>query len=482
MKVWDVIIVGAGAGGLSSALTLASQGKSVLVLEAGRDPGGKMGRGVVDGVEFDTGPSVLTMTDVLSSVFESAGQSMGDYVELMPTDGFRYLWPDGTDFTVRFDLEDTLAEVEQKFGTKHAGEFRAFMAYTRDIWDAAAPNFVYGDAPTMGSAAKLGVTKFRELLKIDPMRTMGKAIDSRVTEPHLRDLLARYATYNGSHPWRAPATLNCIAWVELGLGCYGVKGGIFALASGMERAAVEVGASFEYEAKVEEIVAERGQITGVKLAGGRFLPAKNVICNADVAHLVTSLMPSLKSVSEPSEPSMSGWTGVLRTKRVERHSHAVLFPSRPYAQEFVDIFDRECVPSDPTIYLCAQEKAHGRVGWQDDEAVFAMINAPPVQGGAADTRGVAEKIHARLLEFDLIDSNAEWVWTRTPTQLAQQFEGSHGSIYGASSNSQFSAFQRPPNRIREVSGLFLASGSAHPGGGVPMCLLSGQAAARAILS
>jgi len=482
VKTWDVIVVGAGAGGLSSAMTLAAQGKSVLVLEAGPDPGGKMGRQVVDGVEFDTGPSVLTMTDVVRSVFEGAGQSMEDFVELIPTDGFQYLWPDGTNLTVRFELEHTLAEVEKQFGTIHAKEFQGFMAYAKEIWDAAAPNFVYGDAPTMGSAAKLGVTKFRELLKIDPMRTMGKAIQGRVTEPHLQDLLARYATYNGSHPWRAPATLNCIAWVELGLGCYGVKGGIFALASGMERAAIQAGAAFEYDAKVEEIVAERGVITGVRLVGGRFMPAKNVVCNADVAHLVTSLMPTLRGVSEPSEPSMSGWTGVLRTRRTERHSHTVLFPSCDYTQEFVDIFEHERLPTDPTVYLCAQEKAHRRSGWEEDEAIFAMINAPPVGKGASDTRGIADKVLGRLVEFNLVDAGAEWVWTRTPEQLAHQFEGSRGSIYGASSNSQFSAFQRPPNRIREVSGLYLASGSAHPGGGVPMCLLSGQAAARAILS
>src|SRR5690606_617972 len=167
------------------------------------------------------------MTDVVASVFSNAGLDYRNYLELIEVDGFSYLWPDKTALNIRFAKGDTLAEIERVFGTKHAKEFKGFLDYTEEIWNAAAPNFVYGEAPSFGGAIKLGMTKFRELMKIDPMRSMAAAIESRVSEPHLRDLLLRYATYNGSHPWRAPATLNCIAWVELGLGCYGIKGGMF---------------------------------------------------------------------------------------------------------------------------------------------------------------------------------------------------------------------------------------------------------------
>lgn len=482
MNTWDVIVIGAGAGGLASAVELSARGKSVLVLEAGPDPGGKMGRRVVDGVEFDTGPSVLTMIDVLESVFKRGNTRLKDHLELIPTDGFRYLWPDGAKLLVHFDLDETLASVEASFGTNHADDFRGFMTYTKGIWDAAAPNFVYGDAPTMGSAVKLGVTKFRELLKIDPMRTMMGAIESRVKEPHLRDLLARYATYNGSNPWSAPATLNCIAWVELGLGCYGVKGGMFALAQALEKVAKQHHAEFRYNTRVARIMRESGRVTGVRLEDGSELKAHAVVCNADVAHLTDTLMPDLK-LGGDAEPSMSGWTGVLKASRTERPSHTVLFPSRPYRQEFEDIFTHKHAPTEPTVYLCAQEKAHGRRGWEAHEPVFAMINAPAVftQGSwEAQSEEAASRVHGRLLQAGLIEAGDEWVWTRSPDDLARTFEGSRGSIYGASSNSQFSAFQRPSNALAQVPGLYLASGSAHPGGGVPMCLLSGQAAARAI--
>ncbi len=481
MSQYDIIIIGAGAGALSAAVQLAGK-KRVLVIEAGPDPGGKMGRAQVEGVEFDTGPSVLTMTDVVASVFSNAGLDYRDYLELIEVDGFSYLWPDKTALNIRFAKGDTLAEIEKVFGTKHAEEFKGFLDYTEEIWNAAAPNFVYGEAPSFGGAIKLGMTKFRELMKIDPMRSMAAAIESRVSEAHLRDLLLRYATYNGSHPWRAPATLNCIAWVELGLGCYGIKGGLFRLAEALEKAATEKGAEFVYNTRVTNILTTGKKVRGVMCGDTKF-EAPVVLCNADVSHLIHDLLED-SPIKEAGEPSMSGWTGVIKARRVPRPSHTVLFPARPYQQEFVDIFDRERLPEEPTIYLCAQEKSHKRNGWEDHEPIFAMINAPYVKdiSSAPPVEEVADQIKQRLLAFDLIHPEDTWVWMRRPQDLAAQFPGSRGSIYGASSNSQFSAFQRPPNRVKDLPGLFLASGSAHPGGGVPMCLLSGTAAAKQIFS
>ena len=208
-----------------------------------------------------------------------------------------------------------------------------------------------------------------------------------------------------------------------------------------------------------------------------------MICNADAAHLAKQLPPNLKSINGDYEPSMSGWTAVVKATRRDRPPHEVLFPTT-YRDEFRDIFGAKTPPREPTIYICAQEKAHGREGWQNHEPLFIMANAPaePAQGTSdADTwRTMRETVLKRLVDHDLIDPTDQVVWERTPADLAAQFQGSRGSIYGASSNSQFSAFQRPPNRVKELRGLYLASGSAHPGGGVPMCMLSGLAASRSV--
>jgi 1-hydroxycarotenoid 3,4-desaturase len=168
----------------------------------------------------------------------------------------------------------------------------------------------------------------------------------------------------------------------------------------------------------------------------------------------------------------------------------VLFPE-DYRAEFADIFDRQRPPEDPTVYLCAPEKAYGRPGWEEHEALFVMANAPPVGVSGADSTprdrwaALRERVLTRLRRAELIDpeeaDDAAVLWERTPEDLARRYPGSRGAIYGASSNSKMAAFNRPPNRVKGLEGLYLAGGTAHPGGGVPMCLQSGRLAAEAVL-
>ena len=223
-------------GGLSAAAILSARGFEVTVFEVGPRAGGKVDIETVDGVEFDTGPSVLTLPRVLELVFEEAGTSLEDELELIEKDPvFRYQYPRGTFLDVCFDPEDTLQSVKETFGEHAAEEMDDFLRYAAKIWQAAAPNFVFGEAPSMGSVFKLGLTALGDMRNIDPLRTMAEGIEKRVATPELRDLLLRYATYNGSNPYSAPATLNCIAWVELGMGCYGVEGGLYEISRALER-------------------------------------------------------------------------------------------------------------------------------------------------------------------------------------------------------------------------------------------------------
>lgn len=480
----DVIVIGAGIGGLAAAAELSASGLRVVVVEAQSEVGGKLGRGVVDGVEFDTGPSVLTMRDVFEDLYTACNTSLEQELTLLHRDHiFEYRWPDGTRLEVEFDLQETLANVGNVLGDPARKQLEEFLEYARQIWESAAPNFVYGDAPTIGSALTLGLTRFRQLMRIDPMRTMAAGIESRVTNSKLRDILYRYATYNGSDPWSAPATLNCIAWVELGLGCYGISNGMYDLARSLEDLATRHGARFEVSTRAERILKEGSRVTGVVLDDGRVLPCSRVLVNADVAHLGETLMPESK-IQSPGEASMSGWNAVIKARRQNRPSHLVLFPEREYREEFRDIFERHRPPQEPTVYVCAQGVAHERAGWEEHEPLFVMANAPPEPTGGSDaTRWTTleERVLGRLHDSGILEHGDEIVWRRTPTDLASRYPGTRGAIYGAASNSQFSAFQRPSNRIASVDGLYLAGGSAHPGGGVPLCVLSGRAACRAIL-
>ncbi|HAN32566.1 MAG TPA: hypothetical protein DCQ06_13300 [Myxococcales bacterium] len=314
---------------------------------------------------------------------------------------------------------------------------------------------------------------------------MEAAICKRVRNPYLRDVLRRYATYNGSDVRRAPATLNCIAWVEMGLGGYGVEGGIGALVQAIIKLCEQGGVQLHTNAHVDGIVAKQGQTVGVEV-NGRFVAADAVICNADVEHLKSSLLPlASRPAPHPQAPSMSGWNMIVRVpagQAQSRFPHTVLFPSE-YIKEFEAIFDRGEIAQSPTIYVCNQQMSHARRGWPDAEALFVMVNAPSVDRSSnqIDFTALSDSVMSQLTEQGVVSAASQIVWTRDPSGLAARFPGSQGALYGAASNSIFSAFRRPANRSKVLRGLYLAGGSAHPGGGVPLCILSGLAASRALM-
>ena len=479
----EVLVVGAGVGGLAAALALTARGLPVRVLEAGHRPGGKVGTARVDGVTVETGPSVLTLPEVFVGLFARAGLRFDEVVGLRRLDpGFRYRFADGCTLEVAHDPEDTLARVRSALGPAAESELAAFLAYSRRIWEAAAPNFVTGPAPTWAAMAGLAMRHPRALLSVDPLRSMAAGIDRHVRDPYLRTVLRRYATYNGSDPRTAPATLNCIAHVELSMGGFGVQGGIAALVSALVSAIEDRGGVIECGAAVERLLVEADAVTGVALSRGGWRRGRAVVVNADVGWLRDGGLPGAgRRLPPAAAPSMSGWTGVLRaSRRADRLPHEVLFP-RDYGAEFADIFDRDRPPEVPTVYLCAQERCHGLAGWADAEPVFVMANAPAEPAGSARAPEVwaalEDAVEKQVRSAGLWAEGDTMVWRRSPTDLAAEFPGSRGAIYGAASNDRLAAFRRPPNRVRGMGGLYLASGSAHPGGGLPMAALSGLAAA-----
>lgn len=480
------IIIGAGMGGLASALLLAHQGLDVTVLEMGQHPGGKAGIVTLDGVTCDTGPSVLTMVDVLEGLFDQVGEELAQRLTLRRlAPAFRYLYPDGTSLDIHHELEATLESVRATLGAAEARGLEKFLRYAGRIWEASAPPFVYAEAPSPTRLARMDLKTLASMRHIDALSRMWSAICSRVPGQHLRWLLARYATYNGSDVRRCPATLNCISHVELARGGWGVQGGMHQIACALRDAAQERGARFLYGQQVQKVALEGDRVRQVVTQEGSWL-AELVVCNADARHLHLELLHPPRE-EEGHEPSMSGWTGIYRASREaagQGASHTVLFP-QAYLEEFADIFDRGHAPRDPTLYACNQRLAHGIEGWEQADPLFVMFNAPALRDGAPVADEVMEASRAqvarRLQAAGLLEEGDPLLWERRPRGLAERFPGSRGSIYGSSSNSMFAAFRRPANRSPLARGLYLASGSSHPGGGVPLCLLSGRGAARAAL-
>ena len=486
-----VVVVGAGLGGLAAAIGAAAAGFSVEVVEAAPTAGGKVGTVTLEGVEVDTGPSVLTLPEVLDRLLARAGLRREDHLVLRaPRPSFRYLYPDGVALDVYPAAEETLASVDRALGSRARDELAGFLVYAARIWNVSERAFVRGDRPGWRTLFDQPLGDWARVFDIDPLRTMDAAIAARVRDPHLRTLLRRYATYNGSDVRRAPAALNCIAHVELALGGYGVEGGVARIAEVLEAAARRIGVGFRFGAPVAAVTGSPAGVDGVELASGTWIPADAVIWNGEVGALyaaaaATGLRTSAASLAPDST---SGWTGILRARRRTgaraRVAHTVLFPA-DYTAEFADLFDRHRPPADPTVYLCAQEVCHGRPGWPEDEPVFALINAPAEADPTAprtDPAAVAHTVLDRLLAADLVGPDDGWVWSRTPAQLAVRFPGSGGSLYGRASNSRTAGFRRPANRIEGARGLYVAGGTAHPGGGMPLVMLSGEAAVRALVA
>jgi len=488
---FDGIVVGGGLGGLAAAIVLGASGRRILLLEAAAELGGKAGTVTLDGVTVDTGPTVLTMPHTLLDLVRLAGLDPDDHIQLRsPSPGFRYHFADDTLLDVHHAVGDTLDSVRTTLGGHAADQLEGFLTYSRRIWEAAAPFFVEGPAPTLPNLLRIGPSDLLKVRQIDALRTMRAAIESSVDHPHLRTLLSRYATYNGSDPRVAPATLNCIAHVELALGGHGVEGGIGHMVNVLAECARAVGVRIQTGCRVERIATKNGRVTGVRSTDGCVFRAPIVVSNAEAAHTALDLLRDgpATGIHAHAPSSMSGWTAIVRARRRgglhQRVPHTVVFPDN-YEAEFADIFDHDRPPTQPTLYLCAQESCHGRAGWTDDEPLFVMANAPPEP--TTHTRplqvwtDLSARAHRRLMERGHVDSEDQLVWTRTPAELARRFPGSRGALYGSASNDRFSAFRRPPNRIRRVPGLFLATGSAHPGGGMPLALLSGKLAAVAAI-
>ncbi|MCO4748179.1 MAG: FAD-dependent oxidoreductase [Proteobacteria bacterium] len=477
----DVIVIGAGFGGLAAAIELASSGLEVVVYEAGPRVGGKADEVVIDGVACDTGPTLLTLPEVADQVFRSAGSSLADEVTLVqPDPAFRYHYPDGQTLDVHHAVDDTLVSVRAAFGEDAAGQLATHLDRARRIWEATRETFIFGAAPTFGRVLSLGPKAWWSLSKVDTHRTLWDVICEDVQDERLRWLLARYATYNGSDVRTAPGTLACIAWVELGLGAWGVHGGMHALATALARTARRLGVRIHTSSPVEGIELSGQAVTGVRV-GGRVEACHAVVCNGDASHLAQALLPASArgAVGGAGPRSTSGWVGVFRAAvREDRAAHEVVFP-RNYLDEFHDLFDRRRSPVEPTVYTCALSGAHGRAQWADAEPMFAMINAPALP--ADDPARWGALARQRLLAAGRIHRDDELVWERSPRELAARFPDTGGAIYGASSSSALAAFRRPANQISGIDGLYLAGGSAHPGGGVPLCLQSGRQAAGELL-
>lgn len=487
-----VVVVGAGVGGLVTAAILAHRGLDVTVLERAPDVGGKMRQVLAGGRAVDAGPTVLTMRWVFEEIFAANGERLEDHVHLRRADRLaRHAFPDGSVLDLFSDLDRSADAIAAFAGPDEARGYLRFCAYARRIHDAVEVPFLRSERPTLrtalASAKQLGLGA---LWSIDGHRTLWKALGEFFRDARLRQLFGRYATYCGSSPFLAPATLNVIAHVERD-GVYLVDGGMVRLAEALAGLADRAGARLRTGAQVAEITADGTGVTGVRLADGERIEADAVVFNGDAEALARGLLGrrAAPGGEAPRTRSLSAmiWAMTAETAGFPLVRHNVFFSS-DYAAEFRELFELARVPREPTVYVCAQDR--------DDEGAFAggperlliLINAPPTgdRPGPPPPENEVHECEKRC--FGLMERLGLRVGpitgsavVTTPGDFERLFPGAGGALYGPASHGMTSALQRGTSRTR-VPGLYLCGGSAHPGAGVPMVAQSGRLAATSVLA
>ena len=485
-----VVVVGAGIGGLAAALSLAARGCAVTVVEKEAAPGGKMRQPLVDGVPIDAGPTVLTMRWIFDELFVAAGTTLDAHVALRPAEILaRHAWSVSERLDLFADLERSVAAIGAFAGKREAEGYRTFCARAQKMFETLDGPFIRAQRPRLDQlVASFGLFGLGKLGQISPFNVLWKALGEHFADPRLRQLFGRYATYCGSSPFLAPATLMLVAHVER-VGVWYVDGGMHALAKAVAALAAAEGATFRYEAPVARIETSSGRATGVILETGERLAADAVVHNGDVAALTAGLLGNGVTGAAPkiarAGRSLSAITFAMRgtTHGFPLVRHNVLF-SRDYAAEFAAIIDADRTPDDPTVYICAQDRDDGDAAPGGPERLLALVNAPASGDARTFSQEEIARCEARLRAVAgrcglTIDSLATSV--THPGGFDSLFPATGGALYGPASHGWQASFNRAGARSK-VRGLYLAGGSVHPGPGVPMAAMSGRLAAAAILA
>jgi phytoene desaturase len=482
--VKEIIIIGAGLGGLSAACRLAKSGFSVTVLEKNESVGGKVNFVEASGYKFDTGASLLTMRHILEDLFEFCGKKIEDYLEIVPLEPIcRYFWNDETQFDASPNIEKTENEIA-KLEPEDLENFRKYLADSKQKYEISERTFLaksLNDLPQL-----LTLQNLPDLLKISTLKTLDKHNASYFKSKKLQQLFNRFATYNGSSPYQIPATFALIPYVEFGLGAWYVRGGMYEIPRSLEKLARELGVKFLTDSEVETIIVENKKAVGVK-ANGEVISADYIVSNADAIETYRSLLPVTNKRIESREPSCSGFVLLLGThKKFDRLAHHNIFFSDDYKAEFDAIFKQKIPAPKPTIYICATSRTDQSQSPEGHENLFVLVNAPYTSEKVdwqKEAKPYRDLIIKKLESFGLddLEKSIDFEQIITPTDFETKYRANKGSIYGISSNGIFSAFLRVPNKSKDIENLYFVGGATHPGGGIPLVLLSGKMTSEMIL-
>jgi len=481
MKKKQAAIIGAGIAGLASAIRLRAQGHEVSVFEANNYPGGKLTAFEKMGYRFDMGPSLFTMPHLVEDLFKVAKKPIHSYFKYKKKKNIcTYFFEDGTYFEAPADQKEFAKKAAETFDISEK-ELANYLDQSKKKYDLTAPLFLekslhktstYLSKKTLKAAINIGV--------LDLNKSLSALNEKTFRDPRLVQFFNRFATYNGSSPYKTPGIMSMIPHLEQHYGTYFPVGGMHQITLCLFNLAKDIGVKFEFNSPVDEIITQDNRTTGL-LVNQKRIQADLVISNADIVPTYRRLLPKHKApertLSQPrSSSALIFYWGIKKTfPQLDLHN---IFFSKDYQKEFEHIFEKQSVYDDPTIYLNISSKDAQKDAPKGCENWFTMINVPNNTGQDWDTviersrTKIIDKL-SRLLKQDITEL-IEQESILDPRTIESKTQSYQGALYGASSNNKFAAFLRHPNFKSNLQNLYFCGGSVHPGGGIPLCLLSGK--------
>ena len=475
------IIIGSGIAGIATSIRLACQGYDVSVFEKNEYPGGKLSSFTLGDYRFDFGPSLFTMPHFVDELFTLAGENPRDHFQYKRKEiGCKYYWEDGVRLNAYGDNNRFLEEVDNTLGVpKH--QLQNYLEQAQKKYNRTVSIFLEKSLHKLDTYLNKATVKgILHLFSYELETTLHKVNTRRLKEPHLVQFYDRFATYNGSNPYQTPGMMTLIQHLEQHYGTFVPEKGMVDITNSLVALAKRKGVQFYFNTAVEEIVIEHQLATGIRVNGTTH-KADVVVSNMDVVPTYRDLMPTQKAPEkslqqERSSSAVIFYWGIDRSfPDLDLHN---IFFSDNYQAEFDAIFRDKTLFDDPTVYVNITAKdVHGDAP-AGKENWFVMVNAPHDTGQDWDAlsktlkKQVLDKLN-RNLTVDLAN-HIEEEWVLTPPLIADKTASFTGALYGAASNNRMAAFLRHPNFSRHISGLYFCGGSVHPGGGIPLCLLSAK--------
>ena len=474
-------IIGAGIAGIAAAIRLANKGYRVEVFEANVYPGGKLSEIEQKGYRFDAGPSLFTLPELVEELFELSGERAEDHFryQRLPVN-CHYFYEDGTFLKAFADPAAFAREVAQK--TDEPSEnIQQALQHSAFLYDQLAELFMKRSLHRWQTFVnRQALRSYLSLHRLDFFRSMYQANAQRFSDPRVVQLFNRYATYNGSNPYQTPATMNIIPHLEFNIGAFFPTQGMYSITTSLCQLAQRLGVQFHFEAKVEEILLLGKKVKGIRV-NGENREAHLVVSNMDVVSTYRKLLPNVapptRLLKQPKSSSALIFYWGIRQAFAQLDLHNIFF-SQDYRTEFEHIFQHRSIHSDPTVYINITSKYKPDDAPPNSENWFTMINVPNNAGQDWDTliNQARENIIAklsRMLDTD-VASLIACESILDPRSIESKTSSSQGALYGNSSNNRYAAFLRHANFSRKFRGLYFCGGSVHPGGGIPLSLLSAK--------